>query len=314
MKNYMRKIKFHLPNFVNTLNAQLNYSVIMLLKRHPDWFYENVEIGSVFDSFPVIWNGGRIVAGHMTKEMIEYHVPQIFQIFNRQGVPCRLTFTNPVLTEEDLKDATSNRILELADNGINEVIVVSELLENYIRQTHPKIKITSSTCKQLRQQEEVREELEKDYSLVVLDYNLNKDMDALKQIVLKEKCEILINPICDPECSRRGEHYRYIGVYQKTHCGNKHAGENFKNMDWKCECLKKSVFDRRNSPCYLSPEQIYDELVPMGYCNFKIEGRGNSFLDLIEQYVYYMALPKYKDQMRYQLLTEVLGAWEAMKR
>lgn len=309
------KIRFHLPNFVNMSNAQLNYSLILMLKEHPEYFYDNLEIGSVFDSFPVIWNGGRIVSGYLSSDMIEYSVPQVFRVFNQVGVPCRLTFTNPVLQEKDLLDAASNRILELADNGMNEGIVCSDLLEEHIRRTHPGMKLISSTCKQLRRQDELVGELKKKYSLVVLDYNLNRDKEALRHIPEKERCEILVNAICDPECPRRGEHYRYIGEYQLKHCGEDQKGKLITgNMDWSCECLKKDVFERRKSPNYLSPEEIYEELVPMGYCNFKIEGRGNPFLDLVEQYVYYLVRPKFKDLVRYQLISDILTVREVSMR
>ncbi|MDO4649845.1 MAG: hypothetical protein Q4B26_14480 [Eubacteriales bacterium] len=308
------KIKFHLPNFVNMLTGQLNYSVISMLHNNPEYFYDNIEIGSVFDAFPMIWNGGRIVSGHLTDEMIEYSVPQIFSVFNQVGVPCRLTLTNPVLTDEHLKDPACNRILDLADNGMNEVIVFSELLEKYIREKHPGMKITSSTCKQIRSIESIEQELDKDYSLVVLDYNLNKEYELLSKITRKERCEILINAICNPECPRRGKHYRYIGEYQLTHCGpNQMNGIRSGNMDWECEYLRKDVFERRKTSTYLSPEDIYEKLVPMGFRNFKIEGRGNYFLDLTEQYVYYLVKPEYKDRVRYQLITDVLQMREASK-
>ena len=94
---------------------------------------------------------------------------------------------------------------------MNEAIVFSSLLEEHIRKHHPNMKITSSTCKQIRDLPTLESELEKDYSLVVLDYNYNNDFDTLAKIPHKDKCEILVNAVCTPNCQRRGEHYRYIG-------------------------------------------------------------------------------------------------------
>lgn len=53
------------------------------------------------------------------------------------------------------------------------MLVVSPILEAYIRKNYPGFTINSSTCKEIRGIEGVNEELKKDYGLVVLDYNLN---------------------------------------------------------------------------------------------------------------------------------------------
>ena len=43
-------------------------------------------------------------------------------------------------------------------------------------------------------------ELKKDYHLVVLDYDHNKDFEYLQSIENKEKCELLVNPVCKAKC------------------------------------------------------------------------------------------------------------------
>ena len=40
--------------------------------------------------------------------------------------------------------------MQAADNGMNEVIVVSDILEEYIRKTYPGFKIISLRVKKLR--------------------------------------------------------------------------------------------------------------------------------------------------------------------
>ena len=72
--------------------------------------------------------------------------------------------------------------MQAADNGMNEVLVVSSILESYIREKYPNFKINSSTCKEIRDIDNLNAELEKDYALVVLDYNLNNQFDLLEQI------------------------------------------------------------------------------------------------------------------------------------
>lgn len=306
------KVKFHLPNFVDVYDAALNCNLINMMKEIPDLFYDEASVGSVFDSFPVIWNGGRIMAGYMNEQIIDMIVPKILKAFNSQGVPCRFTFTNPLLEKEHLDDYCGNKILDLADNGLNEVIVVSPLLEEHIRKTHPDMKLISSTCKQLRTLDALSAELEKDYKAVVLDYNCNGDYALLEKLPHKEKCELLVNAVCQPNCPRRAEHYRFIGDYQLTHC-NQQQAELIRTgkaavPEWKCPFMRNTAFSRRNSPTHISPNDIYNNYAPMGFENFKIEGRGNNYIDLAEQYVYYFAKPQYRDLVRYNLLVSVASA------
>ena len=43
-------------------------------------------------------------------------------------------------------------------------------------------------------------ELEKDYHIVVLAYDLNNNWEVLEKLPHKEKIEILANACCDPHC------------------------------------------------------------------------------------------------------------------
>ena len=49
-------VRFHLPNFVDRFNGSMNMTLISMIKRMPRMFYDGVEIASVFDCFPMIWN------------------------------------------------------------------------------------------------------------------------------------------------------------------------------------------------------------------------------------------------------------------
>ncbi len=96
-----------------------------------------------------------------------------------------------------------NMVMAFANNGLNEVIVNSPLLEDYIRKNYPKYKLTSSTCKRLDDGERLAAELEKDYHIVVVDYDLNNRFDILEKLPNKEKCEFLVNSNCRPKCPDR---------------------------------------------------------------------------------------------------------------
>lgn len=292
-------IKFHIPDFMRHL--KLNLTLAEYMRRYPEKFRDNVKIGSVYGSFPnMTWNGGRFLMGSAEPKVCK----EIIKQFNQRGIPCRFTMTNPLITPKHLSDSLCNAILKAVNNGMNEVIVCSPLLEDYIRSHFPGMPITSSTCKQIEDYDQLCAEMEKDYSLVVLDYNFNNNSEVLEKLPHKEKAELLINACCDPACKRRGEHYRSIGRSQiaLTEHMSKHKGTDFKPEIFECDCMNRHFYQTVDSPLHISPEEIYEKLVPMGYSNFKIEGRSLPDVNVLENYIYYMVKPEYKDEVRLELL------------
>lgn len=253
-----------------------------------------------------MWNGGRTQGGVCDRPFIK----QVIKAFNDRGIPLRFTFTNPALEKKHLSDPFCNMILTLADNGLNEAIVMSPLLENYIRNNFPKYKLTSSTCKRITDPEKLKEELEKDYSIVVVDYDFNNNFEVLEKLPRKADCELLVNACCEPNCPRRSAHYRSIGEQQIAYNehikkypnvpfdSSKYDPERFRD----CPYSQRGIFEIRNLRTHISPDDIWEKYVPMGFEQFKIEGRTSSHLNIIETYMYYMAKPEYRDEARFTLL------------
>ena len=150
--------RYHLPDF--TRHLRLNLAIAQMLKGAPEWFREGTQIASVYGCFPpAMWNGGRPMGGIRCEDAF---IDNVLHAFNDQGIPLRFTFTNPLIREEHLSDPFCNKLMKMANNGLNEVIVFSEVLEQYIRSEYPKYKITSSTCKRLTDPEAIIAELNKD--------------------------------------------------------------------------------------------------------------------------------------------------------
>lgn len=290
--------KFHLPDFVR--HFKLNMILLEMLNRQPEIFYDGVEIASVYGTFPgSVWNGGRSFSGKIDAKSVQ----GILEKFNSRNIPLRFTFTNPHVGPEHLRDPFCNTCMKMADNGMNEVIVVSPLLEDYIRDRYPNFKVTSSTCKQIEDMDKLCEELEKDYNLVVLDYNWNNKFEILEKIPHKEKCELLVNACCTPNCKRRKEHYDFVGEYQiKITEHMKHPDEPFNFRDFECPQMGMALYQTIDYPTHISPKDIYNRYVPMGYENFKIEGRSVPDINILEAYVYYMIKPEYRDEARLFML------------
>ena len=302
------KARFHLPDF--NRHMRVNYAITQMLKGKPEWFRDGVEIASVFGAFPPsVWNGGRTMAGFRTDDA---YITGVLRLFNDQGIPVRFTFTNPMLREEHLSDPFCNRIMKLADNGLNEVIVFSPLLEQYIRTNYPNYKITSSTCKRLTNPDDVIAELNRDYHVVVLDYDLNNQWEILDRLPHHEKIEMLACSTCVPHCKRRSREYEVCGlqqIYYNEHL-KKFPGVPFRASDYMettladfdCIAMKRTVFDIVKLPHHISPELIWKEYLPRGINQFKLSGRGSSKLWLIELYAYYLFRPECRDEARFMLL------------
>ena len=252
-----------------------------------------------------MWNGGRVIGGKCDESFVR----QAVEAFNSQGIPLRFTFTNPALKEEHLSDPFCNMVMKAADNGMNGVIVNSPLLEDYVRKEYPNYKITSSTCKRITDPEKTAQELEKDYDIVVLDYDLNNEFDVLGKLPNKEKLEILVNSCCDPACKRRSAHYDLIGRFMI--CYNEHL-KNHPNVPFvptdypvgreaekmECDSMYRNAFEIRRLSTHVTPDDIWNKYVPMGFSQFKIEGRTMGNMFMIENYMYYMVKPEFRDEAR----------------
>ncbi len=304
------KARFHLPDFAGHFKFNLIFAEF--LAKCPQYFREGVEIASVYGVFPPsLWNGGRTQGGTCDERFVR----GVIRAFNERGIPLRFTFTNPILEKEHLSDPFCNMVMRCADNGLNEVIVLSPLLEEYIREKYPNYKLTSSTCKRITDGGQLCSEVEKDYHIVVIDYDLNHDFETLRKIPDKKKCELLVNACCNPGCPTRSDHYRKIGRQQIIYAEHvRDHGDAPLDMEQiqkdypdllkydNCPCAARSLFEITGLKNHISPDEIWDTYIPMGFEQFKIEGRTSGTFNLLEHYMYYMAKPECRDQARYVFL------------
>jgi collagenase-like PrtC family protease len=298
------KARFHLPGIATHFKFNLIFATV--LEQYPQYF-RDFEIASFYGAFPQsIWNGGRTQEGLCDKRFVK----MVLKEFNDRGIPVRFTFTNPALEKKHLNDKFCNMVMSLADNGLNEAIVVSPILEEYIRKNFPNFKLTSSTCKRLDDGERLAAELEKDYSIVVVDYDLNNKFDILEKLPHKEKCEFLVNSNCRPACPNRKQHYYNVGVQQINYANHmrKYPDKPYDPIifgdgaNQNCPFFTRNLFEIRDLSTNIKPADIWDKYLPMGFNQFKIEGRTAWLFNLIETYVYYLAKPEFADIARYTLI------------
>lgn len=282
-----QKANFILPGLYE--HHALNLQFLELLRTHPEWFYDGVNVSAVYGSFQFcIFDGGRnfIRYRHTTKEEIE----RITQAYNDFGVPIRLVFTNTELQPEHYYNRFGNVIMSVCENDMNEIVINNEGFENYVRENYPGFQFISSTTKCLNTPQGLKDELAKDkYKMVCLDYNLNHNMKILEEFPMdvRARCEFLVNAICPPGCPQRKEHYKLNSLYHLSY-GKSYSMANCQIRE---NTLHPVMVHSRNN---LTPEEIYSTYVPMGYNLFKLEGRTLSSIENICNYVRYMVKPEYQ--------------------
>ena len=266
----------------------LNKFILELRDTNPEYFRDGIKIGTFFGNFPFCtWDGGRNFPFYrqVTKEEIE-KIRDFYKFYN---IPMRLIFTNSAIEEEDIYDPFCNLQMKLLEDGNNEVVVNSPLLEQYLRETYPDFKYISSTTKCLNKEKFLKELQNPDYYQVCLDYNLNKDMDMLENIPqeLRGKCEFLSNAICHSHCPVRKLHYLDTSKTNLTYGKHKYS------ITTKCQ-IQGGINDpdtlgKQNN---LTWEDI-QKYNSMGYKYFKFEGRTLPSADIFSNYLYYLFKPEY---------------------
>lgn len=278
-------INFALPGMYEHYNILI--PLCSLFKLHPEFFNDNVNISAVYGNFQFCaWDGGRIFDfnkySHATKEEIE----QLLYIYNKElKIPIRLIFTTALNDNNLCHSYFDNFVASLCQNEMNELVVSSESLEQYLRNHYPQYSFISSTTKCLNATE-FKEELNKDYKYICLNYNLNKNLDMLTQVPEEKriKLEFLINAICPPGCPSRKKHYKLNSLFSESYGKIYALGE--------CGIIKSNSY-----PLNYTNNFNFDELIEyekLGFQNFKLEGRTFRPESLILELVKYLIKPQYQ--------------------
>lgn len=284
---------YHLPGLFEFYEL---YRVFLpLLRTHREYFYEWCEVGSLYGApADCLWGGGRVGAG-------EWDAREVLDLMREYGISARLTFSNSLLRGEHLSDPKCNalcRLFEEAGDGQNGVIVHSELLLDYLKRTYPGLYLISSTTKVLTDFRDLRRELEReDFRSVVPDFRLNKDFKRLEALPQsrKDKVEFLCNECCDFGCRERKACYEAVSRKNLGECGHEHrcaapdAGGGYR--------FSKAMAN----PGFIGIDEIQNVYLPMGFSQFKIEGRGLGSALILEFLLYYMVKPAYHLRVREEI-------------
>ena len=266
------KAYYHLPGLFEFY--ELYKEFLPLYRKHREYFYDWCDIGSIYGApADCIWGGGRVGFG-------EHDLKEVLKLMQEYGISARLTFSNSLLTKEHLLDKKCNELCRIFDIGRdnersrgfgNGIIIYSDILLDYIKENYPDFYFVSSTTKVLTDFREFENELNReDFRYVVPDFRLNKSFDKLKALSQhqKDKVEFLCNECCWFGCMDRKKCYEMVSRKNlgddcpEHYCTAPDAGQGY--------LFSKAM----ENPGFIGVDDIKNTYLPMGFSNFKIEGRG----------------------------------------
>lgn len=284
---------FHLPGLFEFYELYKRF--LPLFFEHREYFYEWCGIGSIYGApAGCIWGGGRVGEG-------DQDPGEVLALLEKYGISARLTFSNSLLREEHLADRKCNALcamFEKSGKTKNGVIVHSELLLEYLKKKYPGLYFVSSTTKVLTDFDRFTEEVDREeFRYAVPDFRLNKALDQWDTLseLQKAKVEFLCNECCFYGCRDRKRCYEAVSRKNLGEDGPDHcctapgAGEGYR-------------FSRAmKNPGFIGAEEIRSVYLPMGFSDFKIEGRGLGSALVLEFLLYYMTRPEYQIHVREEM-------------
>ncbi len=283
---------FHLPGLFEFYDFYKEFLPIYF--NHRKYFNDYIQIGSIYGSpDDCLWAGGRTSDG-------KADVKDVIDLVNKYNISARLTFSNSLLTGNHLNDYKCNKLCSYFNKTKvkSGIIITSDLLLQYLKNTYDNFYYVSSTTKVLTNFNDLVTELNNDnFEYVVPDFRLNKSFSKLEKLnkIQKEKMEFLLNECCYIGCTNRKECYENVS--------RKNLGlDTIDNICNAPNLNKGYSFSRAKlNPSFISINDIKDIYMPLGFSNFKIEGRGLGSALLLEFILYYMVKPDYQINIREEL-------------
>lgn len=296
-KHQNNTIYYHLPGLFEFY--ELYREFLPLFRAHREYFYDWCEIGSIYGApADCLWGGGRTSFG-------EADPGDVLSLLQEYGISARLTFSNSLLRREHLLDRKCNHLCSLfeksneASDGVsNGVIVHADLLSEHLKKHYPGLYLSSSTTKVLTDFEGFLDEVNReDFRYVVPDFRLNKAFDRLNALSKrqKDKVEFLCNECCFIDCKDRKRCYEAVS--------RKNLGENCPEHHCTAPDAENGYrFSKAmKNPAFIGIDDIQNVYMPMGFSNFKIEGRGLGSALILEFLLYYMTKPEYQLHVREEI-------------
>lgn len=236
------------------------------------------------------WNGGRINRNiFITQKDIEK--------YNKLGIAIAFTFSNP---EINLSDDKGRELLKWLNNSQekykvqNEIILINKDLKNYLKLNYNfklKYSITGHNLKAYPDEKSQKfykwyyKQLKKNYDIIVpkmehifQEWFLDQGLD---------KYELMLNDTCRPDCPYYKQHFEEIARINRIFKNEKVAYDFNPKLAYSIEeCWLPNFNPNKELTSCKTGMDFNNEMIKkalkLGYRNFKISGRENSFEEVQE--------------------------------
>ena len=258
----------------------------------------------VYGSLPVLWHGGRgihniqqatrdkqpIVGTSRADQAADFDY--ILKGYKARNIDVFYTWSNWLIEEKHLSDPTCNLLLDKLweiNGDKSGVIVVSDILFDYIKNRYPDLKLKASIDKTVKEKKAGDEKwyrsLAERYDVVNIHTDDGHNLPLLEKLADDaDKYEIILNEMCEVNCPyRRQEHLMFsqeaMSINETGQADPQHKEYYDKLIKPNCYPINfssESHTDRSTEFRLEEVKRIYD----MGYRRFKLQGRQMNWVEL----------------------------------
>ena len=295
-------IKYSLAGYYSHYHS--NMALLVTYRTHPEWFYDNIKIDSVYGCLPnTPWGGCRIINPKPWCNPATTEIYDLRDSYYDMGIKMRHTYTNSQMTEDVYYDYRTLNWTAACHKEGNSIILVDKNLKDFLSKKFPLYNFVWSTSLCCKDINKINELSEKD--MVVLDYTLNSS-DIFSKLEHPQNIEIMLSEACPDNCPYRYEHYQTESKY-------------ILNREKDRDIILTCVHPKKRYPTFydylvqnkatLTVEQINELHNKYKIENFKIAGRDYDEITYIESLMYYLVKPEFRDKTRQLILLEVFNLW-----
>lgn len=276
-------LNFTLPNFYEFY--YLNEFIFKISKQNPEYFKTPISFIQLSGGFPYCsWTGG-----YNSNYGVGAFYRDFEQCYRQASTPLRINFSNVLLEDYDFYDAMANTICEVNHNGSNLISIANIPLFETLKEKYPNYSfvfsreadlITPFTPEILNAISENDE-----FKLIELPERVSNDFDFLKALKQKRKYEIVVNPLCNPQCKN----------YDKCHINEHQKQLDYSSFSNFRNCIKVNS-NYSNNKNLLSIESLKSLYVPLGITHFTFSPflYGENHMNVLYFYVQYFIKPEYQ--------------------
>lgn len=273
----------------------------------------SVPIKTVFGSIPCVLQGGRVAPRNAT-------LPDALDILDeyaKREIGCRLTFSSTLVQESDLDDTLANELMNHLNQSTdikNGVLVSSDLLARYIKETYPNLEVIASQVKPSvevglgpdKDTSEYYIKLLETYDAISVNPFKIEDGRFISDILpYSDQVEFIANHRCVPNCPVAGRHYQLRDEVSLKALHDEDPANELDQLlllENNCRTIRKKYPIAGTS---FSADDI-QTLASQGFSKYRIEGRecsGSCFVRDIGEYIF---LPNIHSRIAQAIMEECI--------